>query len=505
MSADSHTTLVVARKLAGTLAALCLAGCAGGSAGSAGSVAAASEQKGVEAAGIETSQPAAETAQPQTILPLPDSHALRQLLLDQHYDELDALLEQYRVQFVWDVAHQEVALVQAYKSFEIEDSKIIAQLDAWIAAQPGSYQAYTARTYCFRRRGWDARGEAFSKDTKPEQFEAMNRFFVQAEQDARTALKLQPNSMAPYRVLVDIARADIGDKLRAPLEEGLRKYPASYNLRAIALFDLQPKWGGSLDRMEAFAQAAQAYAAQNPRLKILLGYPDWARGQDLYRAERYQEAYDDYNKALQYGDEGDFLVGRNNAELQLKRYKEAFADANRLKQLEPWREGDDDQIKVTTYYAMNEAGKRFRADQYPGAIEVYSFVLQQNPDDLEALTWRGIGYCYLDKVEPAIVDLRHAIDIDPKSGDANDGITQCLDTHGRARDAIPYEEAYLKLNPGNGEGYFQLAYLYHHAGDDQKGAGSMRKSCSLGFEQSCAMLKKLANGTKAQSGAGNKN
>ncbi|MDM4772964.1 DUF4034 domain-containing protein [Solimonas sp. SE-A11] len=432
----------------------------------------------------------ADTASP--LLPSPDGNAIRKLLALHQHEELEHLLDQYRIGALWSVSEGEDSLIVAYQSFLRHDSEMLARLDAWVEARPESYQPYVARAFSRVEAGYAARGSKLSNETKPEQFELMGRYMKLAEDDARRAIALQPQNVAPYRVLVLAAGASGASGMLEAAPEALELFPDSYNLHANIIFRLQPKWGGSFDAMTRFAKLAQQHASKNPKLKTLLGYPDWARGEAARLAGRQEEALDHYNKALSWGSEPDFLKGRNRTARHLKQFKLAFDDARRYHQLRPWQEGDsasDDLTKATTNDAWKHTGNAYRAGNLEEAIAGYTLLLEQNPADATALTWRGTSLCRQGNFNPALTDLKAATGLAPKSQEANGNLIACLAYQSRFKEAIAVQEAYLKEVPDDAASLFMLGRLQAQAEVSNNGADAMRKACDLHHADACTFMR----------------
>ena len=90
---------------------------------------------------------------------------------------------------------------------------------------------------------------------------------------------------------------------------------------------MSPRWGGSYDAMDKFANESQARVGQNPMLKYLLGFPALEQAKDLQLEEKWEETIALLNHALEVGgDYPEFYVIRGKSLYQLKKYDEAMAD-----------------------------------------------------------------------------------------------------------------------------------------------------------------------------------
>ena len=90
---------------------------------------------------------------------------------------------------------------------------------------------------------------------------------------------------------ITVCVSDLGDwrmefacAIHEAIEAALRQDPNTSLVRETYMFKLTPRWGGSYDAMDAFAQEAQAHASANPQLVDLLGNSSGERGLDRTRA-----------------------------------------------------------------------------------------------------------------------------------------------------------------------------------------------------------------------------
>ena len=104
-----------------------------------------------------------------------------------------------------------------------------------------------------------------------------------------------------------------------------------------AIRALQPRWGGSYGAMERLAAEAQKYAAQNPKLVTLKGFPDVERGRVALSDNDPEGAMRFYDQALQEG--GDLFnsgyTSRGLLFLRLGSYDDALRDLDRANHLRP--------------------------------------------------------------------------------------------------------------------------------------------------------------------------
>ena len=199
----------------------------------------------------------------------------------------------------------------AFHAFGIVDSEIQARLEEWVNKKPGSYVARVARAAQYRELGWKARGNDYASETSEDQFAGMRRHFAKAREDLYAALKINSELSIAYVDLIDIASTEGRDEERfRALEAGLSVAPRSYHIRWRFLNRLEPEWGGSMEMVEAFAEASVRTFPEDSLLQTLRGYPDWVRGNHLRWRGKHDEALILFDRALQHGPHWRYLISR---------------------------------------------------------------------------------------------------------------------------------------------------------------------------------------------------
>lgn len=144
-------------------------------------------------------------------------------------------------------------------------------VDAWLRQSPDSPFALAASGLINAGMAYKARGGQWAKDTPQENFQAMARLDSQAVADLRRARSLEPHLPPIYASLVSTAGSLGSDpNFVGQARLALAQAPNDYWVNRTIVTSLQPKWRGSLQAMQQFAQSAQARAPANPLLKLLL-------------------------------------------------------------------------------------------------------------------------------------------------------------------------------------------------------------------------------------------
>jgi tetratricopeptide (TPR) repeat protein len=286
------------------------------------------------------------------------------------------------------------------------------------------------------------------------------------------------------------------------------------------MFCLLPRWGGSYAAMDAFADEAQEYAEENPRLEHLLGYAAWdradvalyqekdpvaARGYirsalihgdeyDFYdilseiemREDHWREALDDVDRALELAPAlPDLLVNRAYVLDALNRRGAASADVELVVRLDPtntrlpnFRRKDAEKAVLAGY----EHAKQKRWD---AAIERYTWAHQLAPGETDALYWRGRAHLERKETAAALADFEEAVKLDPHHVESIRNIDYILASRGDWPTIIGHWDRLIALEPDNAEAYLERGGAYHHKGDAAEALADARKACDLGLAKAC--------------------
>jgi len=263
-----------------------------------------------------------------------DKYGIWGVIKGPDFDAIEQFLNRHDKAYRQDALLEE-PLIQAYKSFQLCNDHGLDLLTQWVKAKPKSPAARTARAYCQFGQGERARGTKWARDTSAEQFRELFRLVDLAVADAREAIKMDPDRLAPYRILVVSGKHLGGDLERAMVQEAIARHPSSFFLWVNHLEAVQPKWGGSVEEMNRVAAAAQQHAAKNPRLRVLLGYPSHILADAAFREGDYEEVLRLESEALRYGDDYFFYSTRAWAFRNLRRWEEARDDITKAKTLFP--------------------------------------------------------------------------------------------------------------------------------------------------------------------------
>jgi len=144
-------------------------------------------------------------------------------------------------------------------------------LDAWKRAAPKSAFAYAASGFAYEKMAHKARGTGYRHDTPASNFESMDRLLQQADADLRQAIVLDRRVTPAYTAMIEAGALSLGDAYAMDAaRRGLKVDPANFAIYSTLMWLAQPKWGGSLQKMNAIAARAQTHLGENPLMVLQL-------------------------------------------------------------------------------------------------------------------------------------------------------------------------------------------------------------------------------------------
>jgi tetratricopeptide (TPR) repeat protein len=444
---------------------------------------------------------------------------LRRMLQNGQLDRLNLVLEKYQKLFEENPCN-EYKVYDAYHAFGIIVPSYEDLLEKWINAFPDKYQPYLAIAQYYYANGWENRGYKWTKDTPKEQFEGMRLSFSKAEENIKTALKINPNLIVGYHLLINIYNAE-GDNAaeNGIIEKASKLFPASFIIRSDNLWAKEPRWGGSYASMAEIAKSVEKYCNINPKLAALYGFICCDQAKNFKRDKRYEEAVALFTKAISFGDHWEFYNERADVyHFYLKEYDRALEDINRSIELRPTihesyrlrsriyfakvdydnslkdlltaeilRPGDSDTEewkKWAAEYLLNKGHNLFKTD-LKGAIEQYSLSAKFDEQNFEPYYWRGLVFYRLEQFTSALSDLDLAIGINPHHFESYRMVDYILAKDQQWDKIISYWDRFLELEPYHADAYLERAGIHYHNKDLNNALIDLEKSCELGNQEAC--------------------
>ena len=250
-------------------------------------------------------RPADSVRGPLKILTPPftaDKSEIIQELRDRKFQALDNQLNSYQKGFEQNVL-EEGNLAIAFEAFSFSDTSLSSIQDEWVKSEPDSYPAHLARAKYLLALGLQVRGSGNGNTLSEQQISEMRRLYSESVKEAVAAIKSNPKASVAYASIIEAAKGVSDYKtLESVYAASLKNVPLSLSTRVAVITALRPRWGGSHEAMAKFAEEAQKYAAQNPRLESLKGFADQDKGDMAWNAGNLNQAVRYYNQASRRGE-----------------------------------------------------------------------------------------------------------------------------------------------------------------------------------------------------------
>lgn len=202
---------------------------------------------------------------------LPDLKAGNLDKVVQRFDAILAYVEDDKLDYVLQRS--------LFSLFETTDPTVLALSDRWIAEQPDSPAAHTARGWTLMHRSVLMRGDRPAAETYPEALQQAAALAAEAMAEAVKAHDAAPDLVSASDLMINagmMARSPVG--VEDLVGQVMARTPNRGTLHRAANA-LAPRWGGSLDQVFALCDAYAEKIAQVP------GY-----GADVCKADLLQEA-----------------------------------------------------------------------------------------------------------------------------------------------------------------------------------------------------------------------
>jgi tetratricopeptide (TPR) repeat protein len=213
--------------------------------------------------------PAGRSDAPGTRTSLPSPNDLQTLFRAERFDELEQSLSALQRRYE-EGAISDEDLRNAYRAFYPTDPQLEAKYSSWIEQFPKSYAAHLARAVYYRQVASEQRGGAFIDKTTDEQIQNMTSTLKKASQDVQVSLGLTSKPVLSLVQAIDFAGTlGVPDHGRTLLDRSTALDPNAFVARATYMSNLQTRWGGSLEEMQAFLEETRHSRLSKQHLDIL--------------------------------------------------------------------------------------------------------------------------------------------------------------------------------------------------------------------------------------------
>jgi Domain of unknown function (DUF4034) len=190
-----------------------------------------------------------------------------------------AALDRYYTQLQEQFEHRSLSDLQLYAEFRKlyqDDPENATRFDQWVRDYPRSYAARVAQGAYYYRMAWAVRGEHFVSQTPPLRLYLMEIYLGEATSILRASLPLSPRPYLSALYLLNVAMLHgKREDSRRWLDAGTFLDPDASLVRIRYMVTLQPRWGGSVEQMRAYAvECAREHVAPKTlaALKLDIAY-----------------------------------------------------------------------------------------------------------------------------------------------------------------------------------------------------------------------------------------
>lgn len=230
---------------------------------------------------------------------------------------------------------------------------LLPNAQEWVKAKPESYAARFVLGALYSNIGTEARGHGLAKDTSEQQFADMRQLLGQAQEVLQQSLSLYEKPYPSYYYQVNVAGL-MGDHSVAAeaLLASAHADPDAVTIYRQYMEFLSPRWGGSYEMLEALVKSAAKTGMSPQHVSILAAeVPAWRARDKAAFEQDYAGAVDDWIEAYET------VLGKK---------------------------------QVASLYSA--AYCAVKAKQIDRAIEIYTRIITEYPEEHEAYFKRGDLY-----------------------------------------------------------------------------------------------------------------
>ncbi len=464
-----------------------------------------------------------------------DKIGILALLRNREYAKLTEYIESFQNEFEADFK-KEYWPHQAIESFSTADPRIEPLLDEWVERHPESFAPWAARGTHLNEVGWEYRGGAFANTTSEEQFNKMREYHQRALTDFKKALELRPKAINVYQNMMVIYRNDDNDDLQqAAYNKARAACPNCYLPPLWHIWDLQPRWGGSLEKMKQFADEITKNKTANPKLTLIPGFVPYEKCKILRSEKKYKEALEACNQALTYGESWWFYYVRGDVKKRMKKYSEAVADFERALEIAPqssnvlgkyarslcatelarWKDAGEALLTLLRLNPVEQRMRQFRTrmknkllyeatrlyenGKKEEVVSYYELASKLFPDNKEAtdrLNRIRAGEDPRDEAEKLVAELVPRSYKEPNNINVYIELDKQLFKKHRLKEIVGHWNRFIAANPNAGRAYLERMGTYHHLRNRANALKDATKACELGMKKACRHAERMKRKAK---------
>lgn len=182
---------------------------------------------------------------------------------DMDFDELDKLYEQWctgKDRFpdgLWKLSRYGDGLAANFSSWN-KWSKDLETIKRWQNLHPKSEAAQYVEAVYWREYAWKARGSGYASSVSKEGWEIFRERLHKSEDIIDALRKVPFRCPAPYPLTLSLLndRGATEEEFLAVYTEGTSRFPEYHNIYFSMATHYEPRWGGSVEKYDAFAKRA---------------------------------------------------------------------------------------------------------------------------------------------------------------------------------------------------------------------------------------------------------
>lgn len=298
------------------------------------------------------------------------------------YAALDAELNGLQLRLDQSAADEQ-AVWDAFSPFEDlipEPADAEALLRAWVERYPRSYAAHTALGMHYLHLARKARGTQYAQNTSVTRMDAMYGWMGPARKELSLSLSLSQRPLLSYFTLMAAASyAGPRKEVEANFRAGIALAPGSPNLRSAYMDRLKPRWGGSYDLMQAFADDSAPFIENPSDVAAMRAQIPTDQGAVEAVAGHYEAAEALYTSALDLSDQAQLHCQRAWVRMERQDWAGTVEDLTRARAAEG------------SGYECVTAVAKFanRRTDYPDMLDLLDAFIGFNPRAPELYVRRG--------------------------------------------------------------------------------------------------------------------
>lgn len=336
------------------------------------------------------------------------------------------------------------ALVLQMYAFSSSNPELLPVLEAWIDAEPESTIAHLALGMHLRHLSHLWRGAELVGSTSAGQFSGMYNYAEKAAFHYRKAVELDDSNSLAWAFLANLPSSmrPADATWDSVLNEHARLSESAWYQ---ALFKAQPKWGGSIFRLQALLAKLEERIEANPRLASLRGFDQFAIADEHFYDGNYQAARASCERAMKAGSHA--------------RFRDMCAMAYR------------------------------RLKDYPAALQMIDDALEDSPEDTGFFEERARILRKMDRVEEALAMLNSSLRYDSHDPSTLQQKARYLLDLNRLDEALKALETARVYGNDDTDLHTLASRVNFSAGYYEKSATSARRAAELAPNESFPLLR----------------